>query len=50
VREQPWQHRPRDRRPSAQAGHADTALVREQPKPGETDARVAIVVGDATDQ
>jgi putative NADH-flavin reductase len=31
------------------ADHEVTALVREQPRPGETDDRVAIVVGDVTD-
>jgi putative NADH-flavin reductase len=30
------------------AGHELTALVREQPKPGESDDRVALVLGDAT--
>jgi putative NADH-flavin reductase len=30
------------------AGHEVTALVREQPRPGEIDDRVALVVGDAT--
>ena len=29
------------------AGHQVTALVREQPKPGEIDDRVALVLGDA---
>jgi putative NADH-flavin reductase len=29
------------------AGHEVTALVREQPKPGEIDDRVALVLGDA---
>ncbi len=29
------------------AGHEVTALVREQPKPGEMDDRVALVLGDA---
>ena len=30
------------------AGHEVTALVRAQPKPGEIDDRVALVIGDAT--
>ncbi len=30
------------------AGHEVTALVREQPKPGEIDSHVVLVVGDAT--
>jgi putative NADH-flavin reductase len=30
------------------AGHEVTALVREQPKPGEIDDRVALVIGEAT--
>jgi putative NADH-flavin reductase len=30
------------------AGHEVTALVREHPKPGEIDDRVALVLGDAT--
>jgi putative NADH-flavin reductase len=29
------------------AGHEVTALVREQPKPGRIDSRVAVIVGDA---
>ena len=29
------------------AGHEVTALVREQPKPGEIDDRVALVLADA---